>query len=78
MSLVNDGSNMVMPVGPMNGYGNSYGMGMGDGSFWLLVLFLFGFMNGGWGYGNGGNGAMPFLMNNTTNNDMQRGFDQHF
>lgn len=76
MSLVNDGSNMVMPVGPMNGYGNSYGMGMGDGSFWLLVLFLFGFMNGGWGYGNGGNGAMPFLMNNTTNNDMQRGFDQ--
>ena len=76
MSLVNDGSNMVMPVGPMNGYGNSYGMGMNDGSFWLLVLFLFGFMNGGWGFGNGAGGAMPFMMNNTTNNDVQRGFDQ--
>lgn len=70
MSLVNDGSNMVMPVGPMNGgYG---GMGMnGDWSFWIIILFLFIFMGG---YGNGmyGNGGGTGMLNN----DMQRGFDQ--
>lgn len=76
MSLVNDGSgNMVMPVGPMNGNG-SLGWG-GDGSFWIIILFLFAFMNGNWGgWGNNAGGAMPYIMNNTTNNDMQRGFDQ--
>lgn len=76
MSLVNDGSgNMVMPVGPMNGNG-SLGWG-GDGSFWIIILFLFAFMNGNWGgWGNNAGGAMPYIMNNTTNSDMQRGFDQ--
>ncbi len=76
MSLVNDGSgNMVMPVGPMNGNG-SLGWG-GDGSFWIIILFLFAFMNGNWGgWGNNAGGTMPYIMNNTTNNDMQRGFDQ--
>ena len=34
-------------------------------------------MNNGWGNGFGmNNGAMPYIMNNTTNNDVQRGFDQ--
>lgn len=78
MSLVNDGSgNMVMPVGPMYGNGGgSLGWG-GDGSFWIIILFLFAFMNGNWGgWGNNAGGAMPYIMNNTTNNDMQRGFDQ--
>ena len=75
----NNGNNgMVMPVTPMNGYGNSNGWGGfgGDGAWWLLVLFLFMFNGNGWGNGFGGNGAMPYLMNNTTNNDVQRGFDQ--
>lgn len=77
MSLVNDGSgNMVMPVGPMYGNGGG-GLGWGnDGSWWIIILFLFAFMNGGWGgYGNGA-GTIPFMMNNNTNNDVQRGFDQ--
>ena len=79
MSLVNDGSgNMVMPVGPMGGYGNGGSLGWGgDGSFWIIILFLFAMMNGNWGgWGNNAGGAMPYIMNNTTNNDMQRGFDQ--
>ena len=78
MSLVNDGTgNMVMPVGPMGSYGaNGMGWG-GDGSFWIIILFLFAMMGGNWGNGFGNNaGAMPYIMNNTTNNDMQRGFDQ--
>lgn len=79
MSLVNEGNgNMVMPVGPMYGNGNGgFGWG-GDGSFWIIILFLFA-MFGGWGngfgFGNGG-GMMPYMMNNNTNNDVQRGFDQ--
>lgn len=74
-----NGSNgMVMPVSPMygggnSGWGNSFG---GDGAWWLLVLFLFAFNGNGWGNGFGGGGAMPYIMNNTTNNDVQRGFDQ--
>ena len=81
MSLI-DSSNggMVMPVGPMYGNGgyNNGGFGWGDGSFWIIVLFLFAIM-GNNGFGNwGGNagGAMPYLMNNNTGNEVQRGFDQ--
>ena len=77
MSLVNDSSNMVMPVGPMNsGYSNN-GFGWGDGSFWIIILFLF-MMGNGWGngLGFGGGGMMPWMMNNSTNSDVQRGFDQ--
>jgi hypothetical protein len=61
----------------MNGAcGDGFGWG-GNGAWWLLVLFLFAFNgNGGWGGNFGGNGAMPSIMNNTTNNDVQRGFDQ--
>jgi hypothetical protein len=58
------------------GCGDGFGWG-GNGAWWLLVLFLFAFNgNGGWGGNFGGNGAMPYIMNNTTNNDVQRGFDQ--
>jgi hypothetical protein len=79
-SVGND--NMVMPVAPMmgGGYGNGgcngFGWG-GDGAWWLLVLFLFAANGNGFGWGNGGaGGAMPYIMNNSTNNDVQRGFDQ--
>lgn len=76
MSLAeNFGSNMVMPVGPFGGYGGG-NTGWGDGSFWIIVLFLFALMggNGFGGYGNAG--AMPYILNQGTNNDVQRGFDQ--
>ena len=81
MSLVNDGNNMVMPVSPMYGGGGygSNGFGWGDGSFWIIILFLFAFMGNGWGNGfgfGGGGGAMPYMMNQSTNSDVQRGFDQ--
>ena len=60
-----------------NGYGNGWGGFGGDGAWWLLVLFLFAFGNNGWGNGfGGGNGSVPYLMNSTTNSDIQRGFDQ--
>lgn len=76
-----NGTGMYMPVAPMGNYygnnGGGWGNGFGgDGAWWLLVLFLFS-MNNGYGFGGGyGGGAMPYIMNNTTNNDVQRGFDQ--
>lgn len=74
MSLV-DGGNMYMPVAPAGNYGGCNGM-WGDGSFWIIVLFLFAFMNnGGWGGYGGGNNAVPYMMNQGTNADVQRGFD---
>ena len=82
MSLVNEsGGDMVMPVAPMGtGYTGSNGFGWGgDGSFWIIILFLFAMFGGGWGNGFGvgnGGGMMPYMMSNTTNNDVQRGFDQ--
>ena len=73
MSLMDNGSNMFMPVA-LAGYGSG-SMGWGDGSFWIIVLFLFALMGNGWNGGFGGNaGAAPYFMN--TNNDVQRGFDQ--
>lgn len=75
MSLSYEGNgNMVMPVGPMNGYGNGgFGFG-GDGAWWLIILFLFMF-NGNWGNNFGAGNAMPYMINQT--NDVQRGFDQN-
>jgi hypothetical protein len=70
-------TNFSMPIAPAYGsYGNGnggFGFG-GDGAWWLLVLFLFAANGNGFVAGN--NGAMPYLMNNNTNNDVQRGFDQ--
>lgn len=70
-------NNMVMPVSPMtngnSGFCNGFG---GDGAWWLLVLFLFMFNGNGWNGGFGNNSALPYMMNNNTNNDVQRGFDQ--
>lgn len=79
MSLVDNGnSGFYMPVAPAynGGYsGDGFGFG-GNGAWWLLVLFLFAMNGNGFGNGFGNNGAMPYLMNNNTNNDVQRGFDQ--
>lgn len=61
--------NIVMPVGPMGGYGGG-GFGFGDnGAWWLLILL---FAMGGWGngFGFGGNGG------GFVGADVQRGFDQ--
>ena len=59
------------------GFGNGFGWG-GDAS-WLIMIFiifaLFG-NNGFGGFGGFGGGAFPFLMNNATDNGVQRGFDQ--
>lgn len=80
MALTDNGGNeMVMPVAPMYGGGNGgFGGWGGDNGWWIILLFLFalgGWGNGfGGGYGNGG--AMPYIMNSTTNADVQRGFDQ--
>ena len=80
MSLTegNGGNDMVMPVAPMYGGGGSgFGGWGGDNGWWIILLFLFAL--GGWGNGfgggYGGGGAMPYIMNNTTNADVQRGFD---
>lgn len=78
MGLTSEGNgNMVMPVGPMGGFGGTgYGAGFGDSLFWIIVLFLFAFMGNGFGAGFGGGNAMPFMLNQGTNADVQRGFDQ--
>lgn len=71
----NGGNNMVMPVGPMNGYGNDGFFG-GNGAWWI-ILFLFA-MFGGWGNGNGfggQNNTLPYLMNGNLQNDISRGFN---
>lgn len=86
MAFYNDSNtDVVMPVTPMNysngNNGSGFGWG-GDGSFWIIILFLFAMFNGGWGnWSNGNNGGgnggwMPYMMNNTTNTDVQRSFDQ--
>lgn len=75
----NGGTQFTMPVAPYGGgYGNDgFGFG-GNGAWWLIILLLF--ANNGWGngfgFGGGGMGMMPWMLNNTTNTDVQRGFDQ--
>ena len=75
----NGGNDMVMPVAPMYGGGGSgFGGWGGDNGWWIILLFLFAL--GGWGNGfgggYGGGGAMPYIMNSTTDSSVQRGFDQ--
>lgn len=74
MSLV---SNEMTPadIAAVTG-GNNNNSWEGNGAWWLIVLFLFAIM-GGAGFGNGGaNNAVPFMMNNNTGSEIQRGFDQ--
>jgi hypothetical protein len=57
--------------------GNGGFFGDGSGAWFLIILFLFAFMGWGNNGGFGGNGgAIPYMMNNSTNADVQRGFDQ--
>lgn len=67
--------NLVMPVGPMGGYGNGGGFGFGDnGAWWLLILLIaMGGWGNGFGFGGGFGGGAGTMM---VNNDVQRGFDQ--
>ena len=44
-----DGTNMIMPVAPTNGFGGGFG-DMGSG-WWIILLFV---LLGGWGNGFGG------------------------
>lgn len=79
--LADAGTNTTMLVTPAGANacnsGNCWDGGFGgNGAWWLLVLFLFMFNGNGWGNGYGNNGAMPYVMSNNTNNDVQRGFDQ--
>lgn len=75
MGFSNENNGFTMPVQPMyaNNSGDGFGFG-GNGAWWLLVLL---FALGGWGNnGLGNNSALPYMMANGTNNDVQRGFDQ--
>jgi hypothetical protein len=81
MSLVDNGNNMVMPVSPMCGYGNGMGDMFGNNGWWI-ILFFFALFGGGWGNGagfGGNNGSLntiyPYLLNNQTQNEVVRGFD---
>ena len=66
MALTDDGgTNMVLPVAPMNNNGNGIGLGDG-GAFWILLLFILLGGNGwgnGFGGGFGGDGLYPWLNN---------------
>lgn len=69
MSLAENGNNMIMPVSPMYGDGNS-GFGGNDGAWWLLILlFALGGNWGGFGGYGGGQGGAEFQ------NEMNRSFD---
>ena len=86
MSLTNEngGSDLVMPVAPM-GYGGGCGNNCGFGGLgndgWFIILFLFALMGngfGGFGFNGGGYATdmtLPYLWNNQTQNDVNRGFD---
>lgn len=77
MSFVNDNSNgMYMPVAPAYANGNGLGFGGFGGDGWWVILFLFALMgNGGWGFGGGNSEVIPYLLNQNTQNDVNRGFD---
>lgn len=73
------GVSTVMPVAPSGSYmgGNGGGFGGWGGDWGWIVLLLLLANNGGWGGGWGGNGgAMPYVLNQGANADVQRGFDQ--
>ena len=80
MSL--DNSNMgPADIAAITGNGSN-AWGNNNGWEWIIILFLFAFMNNGWGngYAQGNapavNGAVPYVLNASTNGDVQRGFDQ--
>ena len=69
----------VMGNSNRNGFGG-YGGGFGDGqgAWWIIILFLF-MLGGGGRWGNNGGGgadAVPYMMTESTQQAVQRGFDQ--
>lgn len=57
-----NGSGMVMPVAPLNGYGNG-GFGGGFGGDWAWIIILLLAFSGGWGgMGMGGFGGFGNMM----------------
>lgn len=55
--------------------------GFDGGGAWMLMMFIiFALFGNGFGFGGfggfGGNNAIPYIMNNATDNGVQRGFDQ--
>ena len=79
MSLIDGNGLSAADIAAVTGNNNNNGWGFGgDGAWLILILLLFAAFNGngnGWG-GWGGGGQMPYLMNNNTQSDVQRGFDQ--
>ena len=65
-----NGGSMVMPVGPMGGYGSNGGFGFGNDGWWIILLFILLGNNGWGGYGNGG-------TTYAVDSSVQRGFDQN-
>lgn len=78
MSLSENGNGLsAADIAAVTGASGNGAFGWGEGGlFWIIVLFLFAMM-GNWGNGfGGGNAQMPYILSNTTNTDIQRGFDQ--
>ena len=69
----------VMGNGNRNGFSGYGGFGDGNGAWWIIILFLFMLGGGRWGnnggYG-GGTDAVPYMMTESTQQAVQRGFDQ--
>lgn len=77
MALTDNGNGLsAADVAAVVGNGNGAFGNWADGSFWIIILFLFAFMGNGWGGFGGNAGMFPYMMNNNTNADVQRGFDQ--
>jgi hypothetical protein len=77
MALTDNGNGLsAADVAAVVGNGSGGFGNWADGSFWIIILFLFAFMGNGWGGFGGNAGMMPYVMSNTTNSDVQRGFDQ--
>lgn len=80
MSLTDGSGLSAADVAAVVGSNGSNGFGWGnDGGWWLILLFLFAFAGNGFGgYGGfgGGGGAIPYMMSNNAQADVQRGFDQ--
>ncbi len=77
MSLVDGNGMSPADIAAVTGRNDGFGWG-GDGAWWLIILLLFGFNNGWGGFGGfgGAGGMFPYMMTNTTQGDVQRGFDQ--
>ena len=89
MSLTSEnGTDMVMPVSPMGGYGAPYPVYQGGGSnnggwdqgngWWIILLFIL-LASGNWGNSNNGGygfGGAPIVVNDSAGSSVQRGFDQ--